>query len=79
MAKITETTPKVERSFTLEVNEDELQVLKALLSRTTINSPHCGYMWNSIDSITAGASTYEIRLTGTNDSCAALYKVIKIQ
>lgn len=78
MAKVTETTPKIERSFTLEVNEDELQVLKALLSRTTCNSPHCEDMWNSIESITAGGSTCEIVLTGRNGDSASLYKVVKL-
>lgn len=35
MAKITETTPKVERTFTVELTETELRTLAASLSITT--------------------------------------------
>ena len=76
MAKVTETTSKVERSFTLEVNEEELQVLKALLSRTTYDGPCCADLWDSIESVTGEAATHDITLTGS--AISALYKVVKL-
>ena len=76
MAKVTETTPKVGRSFTLEVNEEELQVLKALLSRTTYDGPCCADLWESIESVTGEAATHDITLTGS--AISALYKVVKL-